>query len=442
MYQCNNCGQTSPQEVGKCFNCGEWNSFEIVKENTKNGTSKNSLPEVEQLNKIQVDKSERFSTQISEIDRVLGGGMILGSSILIGGEPGIGKSTLALQLSHLAKEDFKVLYISGEESLKQIKMRADRLKVNPDELFVLSDNNLDSIENQVRSIRPKLLIVDSIHTIESKNLESFPGSISQLKICAQDLSSLSKELNFTLILVAHITKEGTIAGPKLLEHLVDTVLYFEKVDSDDLRILRTSKNRFGATDEIGIFKMKDTGLDEVRDPAGLFITKDQKSYSGSIISSSHEGTRPILLEIQSLVSKPTQSFGKRYVNGIDFNRAVMLVAILEKHYNIRLSDKDIFISLTNGMKAKDTSVDLGVIASIISSFENIAIPSTIAFMGEVGLSGEIKKIANIDKRVSEISRLGFDSCVIPSDSEKNISKKFKGLKIISIRNIKELKSFF
>ena len=442
MYQCTSCGQEHIQQVGKCTSCNEWNCIIPIKSG-KNKSNKMILDnEMVELSSIEIEENIRYSSQISEIDRVLGGGLILGSSIVIGGEPGIGKSTLSLHLGHLAADNFKLFYVSGEESLKQIKIRASRININSQDMIISSNNILEAIVEQVKVAKPKLLIIDSIHTIESDEIDGIAGSINQVRFCTQVLTQLARELNFTLILVAHITKEGVIAGPKVLEHIVDTILYFEKIDTSSLRVLRTSKNRFGATDEIGIFSMNDKGLKEITNPTNLFLSTEAKSSPGSVVSSSHEGTRPILVEIQSLVSKPIQSFGKRYSTGIDNNRATLIVAILEKYCDIKLSDKDIFINLTKGIRVKDTSNDLAVAVSIFSSFHNISIPNKYVFIGELGLNGEVKRIENIDKRLKEISRLGFEYSIIPKDSTRNLKFDYKNLKLKEISHISEIREMF
>ena len=442
MYQCTSCGQEHIQHVGKCTSCNEWNCVIPLEKTKTKGKTRAVNNDMTDLSSIEIEDNIRYTSRVGEIDRVLGGGFILGSSIVIGGEPGIGKSTLALQLAQLASDEFKLLYISGEESLKQIKIRASRIGVDSKNMVVSSNNNLGVIVEQVKMTKPKLLIIDSIHTMESDEVESIGGSINQVRFCSQALTLLARELNFTLILIAHITKEGVIAGPKVLEHVVDTILYFEKIDTGNLRILRTSKNRFGATDEIGIFNMSNKGLEEIKDPTSLFLSMQKESSPGSVVSSTHEGTRPMLVEIQSLVSKPIQSFGKRYSTGIDNNRATLIVAILEKYCDVKLSDKDIFINLTKGIKVKDTSNDLAVAVSIFSSFKNIPISNQYVFIGELGLNGEVKRIDNINKRLKEISRLGFKYSIIPSNSLKDLKLENKNLKIKEIGHISEIIEFF
>ena len=441
---CTNCKETSSSSIKKCDSCLQHTMEEVVEEKSKNKSRKiNPIKNPSAtLSSIQVEDNLRYSSNISEIDRVLGGGFILGSSIVIGGEPGIGKSTLALQLGNLANDDFKFMYFSGEESQKQIKLRAKRIGVDSDNVILSEHNNLEDIINEIKQSKPSFVIIDSIHTMTSDESASIAGSVNQVTNCSNQLAELSRALSFTLILVGHITKEGIIAGPKVLEHLVDTILYFEKIDTGNLRILRTSKNRFGATDEIGIFNMTEKGLEEIVDPTSLFLSNKKEASPGSAISSTHEGTRPMLVEIQSLVSNPTQSFGKRYSTGIDSNRVNLLVAILEKYCDIRLSDKDIFVSLTKGIKVKDTSNDLASAVAIYSSFRNVPISNENVFIGELGLSGEVKEIDNIEKRVKEIARLGFKSCFVPINSVNDAKSVAGKLKIRGIEHIKEIKDFF
>ena len=445
MYICSSCDKEFVKWQGQCESCGEWNCIEEIK--IKDNKKSNTLRLVKEtkpikLSSVKVEDNIRFSSNFSEIDRVLGGGFVLGSSIVIGGEPGIGKSTLALQLASLAKDDFKFMYFSGEESQKQIKLRASRIGIDTENLMLSEDNTLEIIKSQIRELAPSFVIIDSIHTIKSNEISSSAGSISQVTNCSHELSDLSRELNFTLILVGHITKEGVIAGPKVLEHLVDTILYFEKIDNGNLRVLRTSKNRFGATDEIGVFNMTDKGLEEIIDTTSLFTSNQDKSPAGSVISSTHEGTRPILIEVQSLVSKPTQSFGKRYSTGIDLSRINLIVSILEKYCDLKLSDKDIFISLAKGIRVKDISNDLAVAVSIYSSFKDMSVMNNSVFIGELGLSGDVKKIDNIEKRIKEIARLGFKYCIVPKNSKNDIQIKFNKIKILEIEHIKEIEKFF
>ena len=445
MYQCSSCGKKYRKIQGKCDICEEWNCITELNESIlKSGSAiegKETKPA--SLSSIEVESNIRYTSNISEIDRVLGGGFILGSSIVIGGEPGIGKSTLALQLGRLARDNFKFMYFSGEESQKQIKLRAKRIGTNSDHMILSEDSTLEVIMGQIRQEKPRFVVIDSIHTIKSiESSSSIAGSVNQVTNCSNQLAELSRELNFTLILVGHITKEGIIAGPKVLEHLVDTILYFEKIDTGNLRILRTSKNRFGATDEIGIFNMTDKGLEEIIDPTSLFISNQEEASIGSVISSTHEGTRPMLVEIQSLVSKPTMSFGKRYSTGIENNRVNLLVAILEKYCDVKLSDKDIFISLTKGIKVKDTSNDLATAVAIYSSFKDLPISNANVFIGELGLSGEVKKIDNIEKRIKEVGRLGFTTCIVPKNSKKDIKSSINGLIIKEIEHIREIRNLF
>ena len=438
VYVCNNCGQTSPKKMGKCFNCEKWDTFVLKSDNSDNKKAKTSQKTSTRISDASVNKVEEFSTNIAEMDRVLGNGMVAGSTILIGGEPGIGKSTLSLQIAGNFKNE-RVLYVAGEESPSQIKARAQRIQALDNDLYLYDDNDVSLIENQINEIKPKLVIIDSIHTIESSYSDSSPGSVSQLKNCSIILSELAKANNFILILVAHITKDGVIAGPKTLEHLVDTVLYFEQVDRNDLRILRTTKNRFGTTNEIGIFEMTEKGLIESLDPSRVFLSSENTVNPGSAITTSFEGSRPILVEIQSLVSNPLQSFGKRYSNGIENNKCTLMVAIVEKFLNKKLSDKDVFLNVSKGLRIKDASTDLAIVASILSSINNKSLIRGCAFLGEIGLSGEVKNVGKLDKRLSELDRLGFTLCYLPLDSKKDVSKfKFNHLKFEYLSDIRDL----
>ena len=438
LYVCKECGQTSPKKMGKCFRCGKWDAFVLENNDLKTKKVINTNKTLTKISHTNAEKVKEFSTNINEMDRVLGRGMVGGSTILIGGEPGIGKSTLSLQIAGNFNHS-KVLYIAGEESPSQIKARADRIGIESDNLYLYNGNDVASIKTQIDEVEPGLVIIDSIHTIESTDTDSSPGSISQLRNCSQFLSELAKAKNFILILVAHITKEGVIAGPKTLEHLVDTVLYFEQVDTNNLRILRTTKNRFGTTNEIGIFEMTEKGLVASEDPTRVFLSSRNTTNPGSAITTSFEGSRPILVEIQSLVSNPLQSFGKRYSSGIENNKCSLMVAIIEKFLSKKLSDKDIFLNVSKGLKIKDSSTDLAIIASIISSIDNKIIKKDCAFLGEIGLSGEVKNINKLDKRLSELDRLGFSLCYLSLDSKKDVSKiKFDQLRCEYISDIRDL----
>lgn len=442
IYECIKCGLTSPVKMGKCHKCNEWNCFEEKISNKKNNLK---LLVSNKLSDIGSVQNNQISCSIIEMDRVLGGGFMTGSSVLLGGEPGIGKSTLALQLAANLSHLNSVLYVSAEESISQINSRAKRLNIKYNDLFFLNDTSIDQIFLQIEDLKPSIMIIDSIHALTSNDSDSSLGSISQLKTSSQKLSEYCKKNSIILMLICHITKDGSIAGPKTLEHLVDTVLYFDQIESDELRILRTTKNRFGATNEIGVFKMTETGLVEVNESSNIFISSNSESYPGTAISSTFEGTRSILIEIQSLVSAPSQSYGRRYSNGLEINRVNMLIAILEKFSKIMFNDKDIFVNVSKGVKVKDPSVDLAIIASLLSSFKDITIPTDHVFVGEVGLGGEVKTIAKIEKRIKEFERMGFKKCFLPyislnqsGDLEKKFSDK---IKLIAIKNIKELDKF-
>ena len=440
LYICTNCQQTSPTKLGKCYNCQEWNTFEEKKDEKVVKIFKNT--KLHKLSDIKHDNQKRIKTGINELDRVLGDGLIMGSSILMGGEPGIGKSTLALQLSQKLSINHSVMYISAEESLSQIKSRSERLQISSNNLFILDDKELNQIFVHTEELKPEIIVVDSIHTLDSENTDTIPGSISQVRSITHSLTDYCKKKGLILILICHITKDGVIAGPKTLEHLVDTVLYFDHIDSDDLRLLRTTKNRYGPTNEIGIFKMESKGLLEINDSEEIFISKENDNSFGTSITTTIEGSRSILVEVQSLVSQPLQSYGKRFSNGIEINRLMMLVAIIEKFTRNKLSDKDVFINISQGLKIKETAIDMAILASLISSLKNIQISSDIVFLGEVGLNGEFKNISKMEKRISELNRLGFKNCALPSKFQ-NDSKNLplKDIKFIFLKNIFELETF-
>ena len=439
IYECVKCGLTSPVKMGKCHKCNEWNCFEEKKESKKNNLK---LLVSNKLSDLKTVSNEQIESSIIEMDRVLGGGFTVGSTILLGGEPGIGKSTLALQLAANLSNSNSVLYVSAEESISQINLRSKRLGITYNNLFILNDASIDQILLQIEDSKPNIMIIDSIHALTSNDLDSPLGSISHLKTSSQTLSEYCKKNLVILVLICHITKDGTIAGPKTLEHLVDTVLYFDQIESDELRILRTTKNRFGPTNEIGIFKMTEKGLIEVSESSNIFISDSSNSYPGTAISSTFEGSRSILIEIQSLVSAPSQSYGKRYSNGIEINRINMLIAILEKFSKITFNDKDIFVNVSKGVKVKDPSVDLAIIAALLSSFKDLTIPADNVFIGEVGLGGEVKTVTKIEKRIKEFERMGFKKCYISSQSiaqSKDLQRYSSNqMKLISIKNINEL----
>lgn len=441
FYQCQSCGHASPKWLGKCPDCGNWNSFVEEKSfsSTRQVSSLQSLGKTEPvaLRAIEGTSEDRTPTGITEFDRVLGGGVVRGSVILVGGDPGIGKSTLLLQtFSGLSKKSGKLLYVSGEESPRQIKMRADRLSVNSDNIILLPETSLEGILEAAMKIGPEAMVVDSIQTVYTQEMLSAPGSVGQVRECAAKLMLFAKRSNIPVFIVGHVTKEGTIAGPRVLEHIVDTVLYFEGDRGHSYRILRTIKNRFGSTNEIGIFEMSDAGLREVENPSELFLSERPQKVSGSTVVASIEGTRPLMVEIQALVSQTNFGMPRRTSIGVDFNRVNLLIAVLEKRAGMHLGGMDVFINIVGGLKIIEPAVDLGIIATIASSAREVPIdPQTFVF-GEVGLSGEIRAVAQAEPRLKEAAKIGFKKAVIPAGNAEKI-KNNEGLTIIGIRNVEE-----
>ncbi len=441
FYQCQSCGYGSPKWLGKCPDCGSWNSF--VEEKTvplsKNAASLQAYgkPEAVYLHSIEGTDADRTSTGIKEFDRVLGGGVVAGSVILVGGDPGIGKSTLLLQaFSGLSKNSGKLLYVSGEESPQQIKMRADRLSVDSDSIILLPETSLEGILDSAAKISPYAMVVDSIQTMYTQELLSAPGSVGQVRECAAKLMLFAKKSQVPVFIVGHVTKEGTIAGPRVLEHIVDTVLYFEGDRGHSYRILRTIKNRFGSTNEIGIFEMSDSGLREVDNPSELFLSERPHNVSGSTVVASLEGTRPLMVEIQALVSQTNFGMPRRTSIGVDFNRVNLLIAVLEKRAGMHLGGMDVFINVVGGLKIVEPAVDLGIIATIASSAREVSIkPDTFVF-GEIGLSGEVRAVAQAEARLKEAAKIGFKRAVIPAGNALKTAN-MEGLQVIGIRDVEE-----
>jgi len=422
IFTCSFCGYQAPKWLGKCPDCDQWNTFyeEIctAAASCLGQSCYGSKPTP--ITVIKSSSEERVISGINEFDRVLGGGIVPGTVILIGGDPGIGKSTLVLQVaSHLAHQGQKILYVSGEESLRQLRMRAERLGTLPANLFMLAHNTCEQIVQEAKMLEPSALIIDSVQTIYTPDLESAPGSVSQVRETSSRLISHAKSNDMTTFLIGHVTKEGAIAGPRVLEHMVDTVLYFEGDRSHVYRILRSVKNRFGSTDEIGVFEMGGTGLQEVSSPSEIFISERPAQAPGSTIVSSIEGTRPILVEIQALVAPTPLSFPRRTAIGLDQNRVAVMVAILEKRAGLTLYNQDIFLNIAGGVRLSEPGVDLGVIISIVSSHINKPLPTHTAVCGEVGLTGEVRAVHQIQSRVKEASRLGFNLCIVPKKNLKN-----------------------
>lgn len=445
VFVCNNCGYESPKWLGKCPACNEWNSFfeQKILNNVKAMTSSKNVKKASpiELNKIEGRLETRISTGINELDRVLGGGLVNGSLVLIGGEPGIGKSTLILQICNKLNTDEKILYISGEESGEQIKIRADRLNVNKNNLLFLSETNMDIIEEEILSICPKLVIIDSIQTMYSEEIQSTAGSVSQVREITARIMKICKANSITTIIVGHVTKDGNIAGPRVLEHMVDTVLYLEGERYFTYRILRGVKNRFGSTNEIGMFEMQNEGLVEITNPSSILISERDDNPAGSIIVASIEGTRPLLIELQALTTQSVFGIPRRTANGLDFNRLTLLIAVLEKKMKMPLGNQDVYLNVVSGIKINEPAIDLGIILAVASSFKNISIPKDLVALGEVGLTGEVRSINLIDKRLKEIEKLGFKTCIIPESNKKLLKESYQ-LDIIGVKNIDEaLKKF-
>lgn len=440
VFVCQDCGYESNGWLGKCPACNNWNTFtEEIQSASTNSKKESILYDVKpvNINDIQIESEERYLTGIKEMDRVLGGGIVKGSLVLVGGDPGIGKSTLILQICDSVRIDSKVIYISGEESIKQIKIRADRLGVKNPNLLMVSETNFKAVQALSEKETPALIIVDSIQTMFNEELSSAPGSVSQVREITAGLMRIAKTKNISIFIVGHVTKEGALAGPRVLEHMVDTVLYFEGERHLSYRVLRAVKNRFGSTNEIGIFEMKDAGLIEVENPSKLMISGRTESVPGSVIVSSLEGTRPMLIEIQALVCPTNFGMPRRMATGVDYNRITMLMAVLEKRVGMQLHNYDAYVNVVGGLKIDEPACDLGVVAAIASSFRNKPVDISTVLIGEVGLTGEVRAINQIDKRVIEASRIGFKNCIVPAGNFKAI-EQIKELKDINIRPVENV----
>jgi DNA repair protein RadA/Sms len=428
-YVCQNCGFTSLRWSGKCPECGQWNTFveEIIHEDKKKSRNKPrsgayfDLANLSKLSEIDIKEDKRTKTNIAELDRVLGGGIVSGSVVLVGGDPGIGKSTLMVQLADKIKNK-KIIYVSGEESQNQIKIRCERLGIEHDDFFILSETNLEIIAAVVDKLEPDIVVIDSIQTMYRDALESSPGSISQLRECTSAIMQVAKAKAISFFLIGHITKEGMIAGPKVLEHMVDTVLQFEGERTHAYRILRAIKNRFGSTNEIGVFEMTGKGLLEVQNPSEVFLSHRNYSLSGSSVSASMEGTRPILIEVQALVSSSGYSVPQRTATGFDYKRLAILIAVLEKKLGLHLFKFDVFLNIAGGIKIDEPSIDLAAAMSICSSFKDVPVESDMLILGEIGLGGEIRAISFIDRRIQEAAKLGFKKILMPKSNLKNFKQ--------------------
>jgi DNA repair protein RadA/Sms len=441
-YFCQNCGAQSPKWLGKCPSCGEWNTYveELIKKEEKGdykSTSAQIAIKPKLLKEIHFTEENRIISPDGEINRVLGGGIVPGSLVLIGGEPGIGKSTLMLQLA-LMLEGKKILYISGEESEQQIKMRAERIGQMLSECYILAETSTQNIFKQIEILQPDILIVDSIQTLNSSFIESAPGSISQVRECTAELMKFAKETGTPVFLIGHITKEGTLAGPKVLEHMVDTVLQFEGDRHLSYRILRTTKNRFGSTSELGIYEMRGTGLREVSNPSEILLSQREEQLSGITIGATLEGNRPLLIEIQSLVSPATYGNPQRSSTGFDIKRLNMLLAVLEKRGGIRLGVQDVFLNIAGGIKVEDPAIDLAVCCSILSSYHDTVIAGAYCFAGEVGLGGEIRAVNRIENRLAEAEKLGFKHIFISKYNAKGLDLKSYKINIHSVAKLEEV----
>jgi len=437
-YFCQNCGHQSPKWLGKCPQCSEWNTFveEIINNNNVSSSFKSKRANKPVLvSDINYSQEERIVTKDSELNRVLGGGIVPGSLILLGGDPGIGKSTLLLQFA-LSAMSKRILYVSGEESEKQIKMRAERINKSSKNCYILTETNTQNVFKQIESLEPEILVIDSIQTLHSSQIESSPGSVSQVKACTSELLKYAKESGTAVFLIGHINKDGAIAGPKILEHMVDTVLQFEGDRNYIYRILRTVKNRFGSASELGVYEMNSYGLREVANPSEILISERDEKTSGVAIAGTIEGARPLLIEIQSLVSSAVYGTPQRSATGFETRRMNMLLAVLEKRCGFRLGAKDVFLNITGGIRIDDTAIDLAVICSILSSDQNIELDTQICFAGEIGLSGEIRAVNRIEQRIAEAEKLGYKQIVISKYNNLN-SKDFK-IKISKFGKIEEV----
>ncbi len=451
VFFCTQCGYESSGWLGKCPGCGEWNTFVEEPAERKNaggnsfgfsagftGSADARAAKPVRIDDIAYEKGVRDSSGIGELDRVMGGGIVRGSLVLVAGDPGIGKSTLMLMISgYLAQNSGTVLYVSGEESESQIKMRAERLDVRGEQLYIYSETSVDSIVTQIEALKPAYVVLDSVQTLEDSSVTSAPGSVSQVREITGRFLRIAKVLNITVFIVGHVTKEGSIAGPRVLEHMVDTVLYFEGERHLSYRILRAVKNRFGSTNEIGVFEMRENGLAEVENPSSAMLEGRPEDASGSAVTAAMEGTRPMMLELQALISKSSLNIPRRMCAGLDYNRVSLLIAVLEKRAGYRLSDCDAFINVVGGIKLNEPAADLAICAAIMSAFRGIALPARAVFIGELGLTGEVRAVSHIDKRVGEALRLGFDRIYLPAGNRKNASLKDSG-NLIFLEGVRDI----
>jgi len=435
-YICSNCGYESLRWLGKCPECESWNSFteEIIETSKRKPVISKSKYELNTIETISANEGDRIKTGINEFDRVLGGGLMPGSVVLLGGDPGIGKSTLAMQAAASSKQ--KVLYATGEESEKQIKLRASRLKIISPDFYVQAETNLSDIIGAINQLSPSVVVIDSIQTMYRTEFDNSPGTITQIRECTALLMEEAKKKHYSVIIIGHVTKEGMIAGPKLLEHMVDTVIQFEGESNYSFRILRAQKNRFGSTNEIGVFEMHEDGLREVKNPSELFLSEREKQTPGSVVTSSIEGTRPILLEVQALVTPSNYGYPQRVSNGFDQRRLSILLAVLEKRANVRVSATNVFVNIAGGIRITEPAADLAVCAAIASSLSDKEIDNQTIIIGEVGLGGEIRSVGHIEKRIQEAEKLGFKTAILPSGNSKGIINS-ETIKIHFVENLNQ-----
>ena len=440
VFVCNECGYESPKWLGKCPACGAWNTFfeqKIVEsKSTATGRSIKEKAAPQVLDNVVGKTDTRMDTGIGELNRVLGGGLVNGSLVLLGGEPGIGKSTLILELCDKITGTGKVLYVSGEESAEQVKIRADRLGIKNSNIMFLGETDIDVIEETILAMEPKLVIIDSIQTMYSEEITSAAGTVSQVREITARIMRVCKGHRITTIIIGHVTKDGNIAGPRVLEHMVDTVLYLEGERYFSYRILRSVKNRFGSTNEIGIFEMRNEGMVEIKNPSQILISDREDNPPGSILVASVEGTRPLLIELQALTTPTVFGLPRRAANGIDYNRLTMLIAVLEKKTGLPLSSQDVYLNVVSGIKLVEPAVDLGTCLVVASSFKNYALPKDMVAIGEVGLTGEIRAVNMIEKRIKEVEKMGFKTCIIPESNKKLLKDDYK-IDIIGVRTINE-----
>lgn len=443
LFFCKECGAETTKWQGQCPSCGQWNTL-VEAPTTKTSSGKTTVRhavltrEPERIDTVTMEEEERISTHIGEMDRVLGGGIVVGSLVLVGGDPGIGKSTLLLQMCReLACTGTRVLYVSGEESMSQIKMRAKRIGDFAGEMLLFTETNLGVIEEAMDKAKPKVMVIDSIQTMFCEDVDSAPGSVSQVREITSSLLRMAKSKDVSIFIVGHVTKEGNVAGPRMLEHMVDTVLYFEGDNSAAYRMLRGVKNRFGSTNEIGVFEMKNSGLIEVPNPSEYMMQGRPENEAGSVVACTIEGTRPLLIEVQALVCRTNFNLPRRTAAGTDFNRVNLLMAVLEKRVGLRLSDCDAYINVAGGMRINEPALDLSIVAAILSSYKNSSLDSKTIFFGEVGLVGEVRGVSQVETRVREAKKLGYHTCIMPYTNVKSVDAT-SGIQLKGIKNVREL----